>query len=222
MFKFKGISNEAMKVIPLEEDFFIRAAKKYSEIGINGRDGSLYEELGYSNVVSSMELQILNMVRKDEILDWLHDIGEFEYDGRVTKMRFYDEMQIVRNGAVYTTTANYIRSPFWYSANDQYIDVEDNIDNLGNVYSEPTLYLKGNKNSKVDITVGNVRFLYTFDSDEYVEIDCEEKTEIANGFSKSKNLEIGFEYPRLQPKTNKVIVHSGNVEIKVKRKDRWL
>lgn len=222
MFKFKDITNKAMSILPIEENFHTRATKRYNEIQVEGRDGSIFEETGYNNVVSSLELQVLDINRRDEILEWLSGSGDLEYNGRIAKIAIYDEVSIVRSESIYMAIVNYIRSPFWYTAKDQYIVAKDNIHNLGNVYSEPLLLIKGKAGEKADITIGNIRFQYAFDSDEVVEIDCEEKTEYFNGKSKSKNIMIGFQYPKLYPGPNPVVVHSGNVEIKVKRKDRWL
>lgn len=222
MFKFKGVSNESMRVIPIEENFNIRANRRYNEIQIEGRDGSIFEEIGYDNVVGSLELQILNMKRKDEILEWLSGSGDLEYEGRIAKMTIYESVAIQRSGAIYTANINYIRSPFWDTANDHYIKAVDVISNYGNIYSQPVICLKGENKSRIDLTLGNVRFQYTFDEDNIVEIDCETKEEYFNGKSKSKNIEIGFQYPKLLPGINRIVIHSGNVEIKVKRKDRWL
>ena len=48
MFKFKGISSKDMQVVIEEEEHFIaRAAQRYEVTEIEGRDGAIFDELGY-------------------------------------------------------------------------------------------------------------------------------------------------------------------------------
>lgn len=51
MFKFKGISSKDMQVVVEEEEHFIaKASQRYEMTEIEGRDGAIFDELGYSVV----------------------------------------------------------------------------------------------------------------------------------------------------------------------------
>jgi len=58
--------------------------------------------------------------------------------------------------------------------------------------------------------------------DEFVEIDCEEKTVEYNGLNRNRQIEIGYEFPRLDAGENDIFINSGTCEIQIKSKDRWL
>ena len=220
MFKFKGISNEAFKVIPVEENFFSKAAILYESVEIEGKDGADYYELGYQPIEKDLELQMLDTSLIDEIMAWLNGSGMLEYEGRVTNARFYSSYDVDRFVTLKKANVSYIRDPFWTPAIDVYEVVTTNAYNTGNIYSFPMIKLTGT--GTVDITVNNVRLTYTFNGEPYVEIDCESGKEKYNGLSRSRQLSIGMDYPKLNPGVNIVTLHSGTCTIEMKRKDRWL
>lgn len=126
MFKFKGISSTDMQVIIEEEEHFIaRAAKRYETIEIEGRDGAIFNELGYSYVERPIYVQCLNIDKIDDILAWLDGEGEFEYKERKTIARFYSELDPQREGYIRIIDANFIRNPFWIKADDELVTVKE-------------------------------------------------------------------------------------------------
>lgn len=224
MFKFKGISSNEMKVIVEEEDNLIaKASLKYEQIDVDGMNGSIYNELGYSDVERSLKIYVMDISKIDDILSWLNGEGILEYKNRISKAFFYSTIEPQRASSIKTIDFSFIRSPFWYDVNDQFVTVSDeNIYNYGNVYSMPIIKLEKNTSDSVDITVNDVRFIYNFDEDNKVEIDCEEMNATCDGILKNRNLEIDFEFPILKPGNNKILINSGDATIKIKRKDRWL
>ncbi len=222
MFVFNNISSKDMNVIEKEEDFVARAAQRYEKIEIEGKDGAEFEEQGYSVVERTIELQILDINKIDKILAWLNGAGILEYNGRITTARFYNEISVERVASIKKADVTFIRNPFWTKKRDEYITVTNTIFNEGNIYSKPTLRLEKNTLNTIDITVNDVRFTYNFNNEPYVAIDCEKATEKYNNLSRSRQIEIGYQYPTILPGLNKIIVHSGDATIKIKKKDRWL
>lgn len=224
MFKFKGKSSAEMGVIIEEEELFLaKASQKYEVIDIDGRDGSLFNELGYSNIEIAMNVQILKPNKLDEIFEWLNGVGEFEYNGRITTAYFYQEIESQRFVSIKSANIMFIRNPFWRNKNQSFITVSNNsIINSGNIISKPIIRLEKKNSDFVELTVGNVRFKYNFNSDSYVEIDCNEYIATFDLNNRNRNLEIGFLFPVLNPGENKVVIHSGDAIIKIKDKDRWL
>ena len=121
MFKFKGISSTDMQVVIEEEEHFIaRAAKRYETIEIEGRNGAIFNELGYSYVERPIYVQCLNINKIDEILAWLDGEGEFEYKGRKTTARFYTILEPKREACIRIIDTTFIRDPFWNKASEEY------------------------------------------------------------------------------------------------------
>lgn len=224
MFKFKGISSTDMQVVVEEEEHFIaRAAQRYETTEIEGRDGAIFDTLGYSYVERPMYVQCLNIEKMDDILAWLNGEGEFEYKGRKTIARFYSQLEPQRSACIRIIDTTFVRNPFWYKASDDFITVTNIIINEGNVESRPIIRLEKGTIDEVDITINGIRFTYTFkENDAYVEIDCEEKEVQYEGLNRNRQLEIGYEFPKLDIGNNSITLNSGNCIIKVKRKDRWL
>lgn len=223
MFKFKGISSTDMQVIIEEEEHFIaRAAQRYEVTEIEGRDGAIFDTLGYSYIDRPIYVQCLNTNKIDDILAWLNGEGEFEYKGRKTIARFYSQLEPQRSASIRIIDTTFIRNPFWYKANDEYITITDSVTNEGNIQSRPIIRLEKGESDSIDITIGKVRFTYNFGEDTYVEIDCEEKSASYEGLNRNRQLEINYEFPILKTGINAVNIHSGDATIKVKRKDRWL
>ena len=223
MFKFKGISSTDMQVIIEEEEHFIaRAAKRYEAIEIDGRDGAIFDEKGYSCIERPIYVQCLNVNKIDDILAWLDGEGEFEYKDRKTIARFYSELEPQREACIRIIDTNFIRDPFWYKKNDEYVTVTNNVINEGNIYSRPIIRLEKTNYDSVDIEISGIRFQYSFNDDDYVEIDCEEKTALYEGLNRNRQLIISYDYPKLSPGNNTVTIKEGGCTIKAKRKDRWL
>ena len=223
MFKFKGISTEKMKVICEEEDNLIaRASRKYETTEIEGQDGSTYNLLGYSDVERPIKLYVKDLSKLDDILSWLDGEGILEYRGRQSYAYFLTSVSPSRLSSIKTIECNFIRSPFWYKANDYFITVENNVFNMGNKESQPIIRLVKKQDSYVDVTINDVNFIYNFGNEDYVDIDCKTYNACFEDILKNNNLQIGFDFPVLNPGNNKVIINSGNAKIMMKRRDCWL
>ena len=219
MFYIDGVSNVALGVIAEEEDFEQRAPLIYDSYAIPGKDGNIYSERNYGNVVSSLSLQLINMRKLDDVYQMFTGKRTICFKGRKSIFYFYDQLETSRFGIIKKIKAPYIREPFWYLEIDNEYPVDKTIMNSGNIYARPLIKLVGT--GSIDMSINNVRFQYTFDSDGYVYIDCDDKKEYTDKGSKSKNIHIGFEYPLLNPGSNKVTIHSGECKIYIQRKDRW-
>ena len=126
MFKFKGISSTDMQVVIEEEEHFIaKASKRYEITEIEGRDGAIFDELGYSYVERPIYVQCLNIDKIDDILAWLDGEGEFEYKERKTIARFYSQLDPQREGYIRIIDTTFIRDPFWTKADDELVTVKD-------------------------------------------------------------------------------------------------
>ena len=222
MFYLDGISAEEIGLMAEEENFLSRAPINYEEIQIDGKHGSEFVIKNYQNVINSLRAFIIDKSKIDNVKRMLSGKRTLIFNGRKTMIHFYETNEISRLGNIQEINAKYIRDPFWYKENDEYELCSSTVNNEGNEVSQPIIKLVGTSNTSIDITINNTRFIYKFDHDNKVEIDCKLQTEKYDGLSKSRNIEIGFEYPYLNPGVNQIIVHSGSVQVYVKRKDVWL
>ena len=184
--------------------------------------GAIFEEQGYNVVERPMKVQILNTRKLDKILSWLNGVGILEYKGRITKARFYNEIDPIRKANIKVADITFIRDPFWNKKRDDYVQVQDIVINEGNIYSEPIIKLERNTLDDIDITINDVRFIYHFHDENYVEIDFENQTVEYEKNNRNRQIEIGYKFPTLSPGENKIVVHSGDAKLQIKRKDRWL
>ena len=208
-------------VIEEEMNFIAKASQKTVTFSIDGRNGDVYKPIGYADIERPIKIQILDLSKIDDILAWLNGEGQFEYENRKTMARFFTELSPNRLSSIRVADANFVRSPFWLKIGDAYGIVTESVTNEGSIFSQPLIRLEKGISASVDLTIAGVRFVYTF-SDPYVEIDCEELNATYNGSSRNKQLQIGYEFPKLYPGTNSIYVNSGDCIIKLKRKDRWL
>lgn len=223
MFKFKGISSDDMQVVIEEEQHFIaKASQKIESISINGRDGELLEFNGYSNVERPIKVQILNINLIDDIFSWLNGTGILEYNNRITTAHFYQSIEPIRSSSIRIADFMFIRSPFWFKKNDEYVIVIDTVKNEGNIYSKPIIRLEKGNEENIEITIAGIRFSYNFNGEDYVEIDCNDMNAYYDSLLRNRHLTIGYEFPCLQPGENEIIIHQGDPIIKIKRKDCWL
>ena len=98
----------------------------------------------------------------------------------------------------------------------------ETINNEGNIQRRPILRLEKTVSEAGELTINDIRFKYKFKDDEYVEIDCEEKTVEYEGLNRNRQITIGYDYPKLNIGSNKITMHDGDCIIKILRKDRWL
>lgn len=223
MFKFNGISSDSMRIVVDEEDLILtKAALRYENVLINGRDGASFNELGYSNVEVPLRLQILDPTKLDEIFSWLNGHGIFEYNGKVTNAYFYNDISPQRLVTIRVAEITFIRSPFWIKKDDEFQTVVSEVFNEGNIYAKPIIRIEKGINDKIDVTIGDVRFTYTFNGEKYVEINCEDYYASYESLNRNRYLEIGFKFPIIKPGKNNIVINSGDPIIKIKNKDRWL
>lgn len=222
MFLLDNISAKDIGVMAEDETFLSRAPINYEEIEIEGKHGSDFIEKNYSNLVGSLKLFLVDATKLDFAKEMFTGLRTLTHNERITTIRFYDVNEISRLGNIKVLSVKYTRAPFWHKADDEYVLCESTVTNEGNTVSYPSIKLVGVANQLVDLTIGKIRFTYKFDNHNEVFIDCAEQTETCEGLSKSKQINIGYEYPTLMPGENWITVHSGTVQVYFMKKDAWL
>lgn len=222
MFRFNGVSAKEMGVVIDEMDFFSKAQRSYESTAIDGLDGENIEIGDYKNVTGSFEITLLKNNLAD-VMAWLNGKGTLSYDDRETTIYILDQVDYERLGGLKSATVNYIRAPFWNKADDIYLKVNGStVFNDGNMTSSPLIKIEKGSNYTETITINDVEFSVTFYGIKDAIIDCAKKIEVdGEGVSISNLLEIGYEYPTLNPGINRIEV-SGDASVWIKNKECWL
>lgn len=224
---FKNINSEDIPgLIICSEPPISGSSIKIKEISIDGRDGTIIEELGYKAYNKNVEIGLKKDADINAILKYFSGKGDLTFENendKVYKAAVYEQINLEKLLRLRKGTVTFYCQPFKYIKNDTYKTFIDKVTNDGNIESKPIIRLEKETSETVDLTIGKIRFKYKFNAnDTYVEIDCEEMNALYEGLNRNRNLEIGYEFPKLYPGNNSIVVNSGDVTVKLKRKDRWL
>ena len=145
------------------------------------------------------------------------------------RLTFTEEQKVVLE-EIYQNAKTYKGTTHIYSTDEvgavveveYFVLTDEQINNEGNIQSRPILRLEKTTSEVVELTINDIRFKYNFGDDTYIEIDCEEKTVEYEGLNRNRKISIGYEFPKLNIGSNKIVMHDGDCVIKVLRKDRWL
>ena len=220
MFVFKGRNSNNMGVYAKEENFLGKASVNYEAIEIDGKDGADLIEYNYQNYGGALSDVVLMKNNRDEVMNWLSGKGKLEYLGKETTIHFLDSYQVKQHNL--PTSIPFIRDPFWYKANDEYVTVTNEVVNEGTVYAKPLIKLTKGAVDNVEIRINGVQFEYNFNGETDVVIDCVEMNAYHDNLLRNRQLTIGFEFPVLKVGINTVETLSGDATIEMKRKDVWL
>lgn len=224
---FKNINSDDIEgLIICSEPPISSSAIKIKETTINGRDGAIVEKLGYKPYTKTVEIALKKQANIDDIITFFSGEGELIFKNELDKVyraAIYERIDLEKLLRFRKGKVKFYCQPFKYKKNDNYTTITNNVINEGNIQSKPIIKLEKGTSSSTELTIGRIRFKYTFlENDTYVEIDCEEMTVLYEGLNRNRQLEIGYEFPELEIGSNAVIVHSGDAIVKIKRKDRWL
>lgn len=224
---FKNINSDDIEgLIVCSEPPISSSAIKIKETTINGRDGAIVEKLGYKPYTKTVEIALKKQANIDDIITFFSGEGELIFKNELDKVyraAIYERIDLEKLLRFRKGKVKFYCQPFKYKKNDNYTTITNSVTNEGNIQSKPIIKLEKGTSSSTELTIGRIRFRYTFlENDTYVEIDCEEMTVLYEGLNRNRQLEIGYEFPELEIGSNAVIVHSGDATVKIKRKDRWL
>lgn len=224
---FKNINSDDIDgLIICSEPPISSSALRIQETIIDGRDGTIIDKLGYKPYTKSVEIGLKKGANVNKIISYFSGEGDLIFSNendKIYKAAIYEQINLEKLLKLKKGTVIFYCQPFKYKKDDLFVTVSTSVINEGNIESKPIIRIEKETDSSIEITINGVRFKYEFNTnDTYVEIDCEEMTALYEGLNRNRNLEIGFDFPKLSPGTNTITIHSGDAVIKIKRKDRWL
>lgn len=225
---WKGINSNSINGLMIcELPPITKPQMRYKETEVDGVDGSLVEQLGYSSYTKEIEIGLYGNYDIDEIIDYFSGSGKLimsNEEGRYYNASILAQVDYKRLIRFRTAKVKFLVQPYKYDANETPLSVNMSgasatITNSGNVISKPIITLKGSGTitfKKDDITI----FEYTFDDDGAVTIDSE-KQDAYNGIV-LKNRNMNGDFLELKQGEN-VITWAGTLtEFTISKYGRWL
>lgn len=203
--------------------------KRVKETVIDGLDGSIIEDLGYSSYDKVLTIGLTQKADIDEVIEYFTGDGEVIFSNekdKYYKANINKQIDYARLVRFKTAKVMFRVQPFKYNywEEERTVSTEGKeniiVDNEGNHTAKPILTIKGA--GKVDIAVnGNTLFSYTFpEGEDTVIIDSEKQDAYLGAVLKNRNM--SGEFPTFDVGGN-IITWNGTINsISISSYSRWL
>lgn len=226
-FMFKGINSKEFSGLVVNTlPPITKASKRVETQQIDGVDGEIITELGYSAYDKDITITLTKLKNLDEIMAWLNGEGELvtslEPD-KVYKARIIKEIDYERVYSMKSATITFRVQPFKYELDENAVTLTQSgksVTNQGLETSKPIMTITGSGTVELSIN-GNKVFKYTFPANETeVVIDSEKQDAYLGTVLKNRNM--SGEFPVLQSGDNTITWDGTVTSIVVEPKSRWL
>lgn len=225
---FKGIDSRIFNNLIISELPSISKPKmRVSNTEIDGRDGDIVDEIGYSSYNKTLKIGLVNSNDIDKLIKYFSGSGDIMFSNepdKVYKAHIYDKVDYERLLKFKTAKINIHVQPFKYLLNEPpfILDITDEtelkVTNVGFEKSKPIITLYGSGEIQLSIN-GLTAFSIDID-DDFVVIDSINEEAYKNETLKNRNM--SGEFPILESGVS-IITWTGNLtKIKVEPKSRWL
>lgn len=121
-FKFNGKSSTEFSTIVVEElPDIVVPAKKVNKIQIDGKDGNIYQETGYDDVVKTINFALKNNSELDAINVWLQGSGDLTLSneaGKKYRASVLSSFSYQREGRFRRVAIDFTCEPYKYLENE--------------------------------------------------------------------------------------------------------
>lgn len=226
-FMFKGINSKEFSGLVVNTlPPITKAPKRVETQQIDGVDGEIIIELGYSAYDKDITITLMKLKDLDEIMAWLNGEGELvtslEPD-KVYKARVIDGIDYERVYSMKSATITFRVQPFKYELDENPVTLTESgksVTNNGLETSKPRMTIIGSGTIEL-IVNGNKFFSYTFpESETEVVIDSEKQDAYLGTILKNRNMT--GEFPILQSGDNTITWDGAVTSIVIEPKSRWL
>lgn len=226
-FMFKGINSKEFSGLVVNTlPPITKAPKRVETQQIDGVDGEIITELGYSAYDKDITITLMKLKDLDEIMAWLNGEGELvtslEPD-KVYKARVIDGIDYERVYSMKSATITFRVQPFKYELDENPVTLTESgksVTNNGLETSKPRMTIIGSGTIEL-IVNGNKFFSYNFpESETEVVIDSEKQDAYLGTILKNRNMT--GEFPILQSGDNTITWDGAVTSIVIEPKSRWL
>lgn len=229
---WKGVSSTTIDGLIISElPPITKPEMRIKSTEIDGRDGSIIEELGYATYDKTIKIGLHGNYGIDKVIKYFTGEGDIVFSNepdKIYKAKICKGIDYTRLLRYRQANISFLVQPFKYKLNEYLretkpADIEKaymEVFNEGFEDSKPLMILKGSGTVEISVN-GTPIFSYTFpDGENEVYIDSEIEDAYLGNVLKNRNM--NGEFPILIPKTNK-IEWSGAVEsISILPRSRWL
>ena len=226
-FIFKGINSKEFSGLVVNTlPPITKAPKRVGTQEIDGVDGEIVTELGYSAYDKDITITLLKHNDIDEIIEWLNGEGELvtslEPD-KFYKARIINRIDYERLYNFKTATITFRVQPYKYELDENPTTLTESgksVTNNGLEVSKPKFTITGT--GTIELSINNLLvFRYTFpDGENEVVIDSEKQDAYLGSILKNRNMT--GEFPILKSGSN-IVSWSGNItSIVIEPKSRWI
>ena len=226
---FKNIKSDSIQGLMIcELPPITKPEMKVSITEIDGRDGDIVEELGYTSYEKKLQIGLTRNFDINEVIKYFTGSGDLILSNepdKFYKASIYSRIDYEKLLRFKTAEIEFHVQPFKYKVNEPIIDTAITtetsviVNNIGLEKSKPIITIFGSGN--VGISVNGIQlFTYNFDESEQVVIDSEQQEAYLGDVLKNRNM-LG-EFPILESGEN-IITWTGDlIRIIIQPKSRWL
>ena len=197
---------------------------------IDGVDGSIIEEVGYSSYDKALIIGLTQNANIDDIVEYFTGVGEVIFSNepkKYYKARILTQIDYIRLARFKTATVTFKVQPFKYEyEEEQTIVTAENmgeellVENKGNYFSKPVIEIRGSGTIAL-IVNGDKMFSYTFpDGEEQVIIDSDKQDAYIGTVLKNRNM-VG-EFPTFDIGLNTIAWEGDVTSLIISSKSRWI
>lgn len=225
---FKGRNSNTIKGLLISELPPITKPKmRYKKNEVDGVDGAIFEELGYSAYTKTVDIGLYGKYDINDIIQFFSGKGtvifsnesDYFYDAVI-----YEQIDYERLARFRTAKVKFIVQPYKYKTNLETINVDVStgtytLTNTATASAKPKLTIKGTDTVEFKKN-GLALFTYTFDNDQEVVIDSEMQ-DAYQGIV-LKNRQMNGDFLTLDIGDNVLSWEGSLTSLKIDNWERWL
>lgn len=201
---------------------------RVERLEIDGRDGSIINELGYESYEKQVEIGLTRNYDLDYIMSWLNGEGEITFSNEPDKyyrVKIINQIDYEKLLRFKKAVVTFETQPFKYSniEGKKTFEVtglnEIVVRNIGNYKSKPIITLYGNGIVNVSLN-GTQQFVIDLTNDTSITLDSEEQE--AYSGNELKNRQMEGQFINLEVNKNIITWNGTLTKIEISRYSRWL
>lgn len=229
---WRGVSSTTIKgLLICELPPITKPEMRIAETVVDGRDGSIIEELGYSAYEKTIVIGLYGNFDIDKVIKYFTGEGDIVFSNepdKVYRAKISGRIDYTRLLRYRQASITFKVQPFKYKYNEYLREIQEadfnagymEVFNEGLEDSKPLMVLKGSGTVEISVN-GIAMFSYTFpDGENEVYIDSEKEDAYLGNVLKNRNM--NGEFPILKPKTNKIEWYPDIESISILPRSRWL
>lgn len=222
---WRGISSATIDGLLIQElPPITKPPVRYSESVVDGRDGSIIEELGYGSYDKTIIIGLYGNYDIDAVISYFCGEGNLILSNeanRVYKARIVSRIDFNRLVRFRTASVKFRVQPYKYSVeSEQVLESSGTVENNGNTVAKPIIKLSGS--GTVEFKVGGVTiFSYDFPEEE-TEVTIDSEKEDAYNGAYLRNRYMTGEFPALSPGSNEITTSGTVTSMVFSQKSRWI